>query len=150
MTSFWDDDERLLAELGVALRAEAEVPARFVEAGKAAFAWRTVDAELASLTYDSATEGVAGVRAEPADLRALTFVARGLTIELEVTEDSLIGQVVPPQPGSVEVLLRDGSAGSVEIDEVGWFAIRPRPSGLFRLRVTTANGTAVLTEWITA
>src|SRR5690348_1577792 len=118
MTSFWDDDERLLTELGTALRAGTEVPERFVEAGKAAFAWRTVDAELASLTYDSATEGVAGVRGEPADLRALTFAARGLTIELEVTEDSLIGQVVPPQPGSVEVLLRDGSAGSMEIDEV--------------------------------
>jgi hypothetical protein len=149
MSSFWDNDDELLAELGAAVRAEAEVPARFVEAGRAAFAWRTVDAELASLTYDSATDGVAGVRAEPADLRALTFAARGLTIELEVTEDSLIGQVVAPQAGSVEVLLRDGSAGSVEIDEVGWFTIRPRPSGLFRLRVTTADGTAVLTEWVT-
>src|SRR2546430_2753133 len=140
MTSFWDDDERLLAELGAALRTEAEVPARFVEVGKAAFAWRTVDAELAALTYDSASEGVSWVRSEPADLRALTFAARGLTIELELTEDALSGQVVPPRAGSVEVLLRDGSAGSVEVDEVGWFTIRPRPSGLFRLRVTTADG----------
>lgn len=47
-------DEELLAELGAALRTAEEVPAGFVNAGKAAFAWRGVDAELAALTFDSA------------------------------------------------------------------------------------------------
>ena len=48
----WDDEE-LLAALRQALRARQAVSPGFVEAGKGAFAWRTIDAELAQLTYDS-------------------------------------------------------------------------------------------------
>ncbi|MEU6408355.1 hypothetical protein [Microbispora sp. NPDC046933] len=50
--SWWDDDDRLLEELGHAVR-EARVPESFVRAGKAAFAWRTADAELAEVQLDS-------------------------------------------------------------------------------------------------
>lgn len=146
----WTDDEQLYTELGEALRTADAVPGRFVEAGKAAFAWRTVDAELAQLSYDSAVDGVpAGTRAEPAALRSLTFAASGLTIEVELTEDALLGQVVPPQPGSVELRQKDGSTMTVPVDEVGWFVVRPLPTGLFRLLVRTADGRAVLTEWAT-
>jgi len=147
-----DDDERLLAELGKAVRAAAEVPARFVEAGKAAFAWRTVDAELAELSHDSAAlvgPALAGTRAEHATLRALTFVASELTVEVEVTADALLGQVVPPAAGEVEVHGRSGPAGSVPIDEVGWFVVRPVPARMVRLHVRTADGRSVLTQWVT-
>jgi len=144
------NDDELLSELGEAVRAAEEVPASFVAAGRAAFAWRNLDAELAALTYDSATSGVlAGTRSEPAALRALTFVARELTIELEVTPDALLGQVVPPQAGELELLGRDGSARTASVDEIGWFAVRPAPVGMFRLRLRTADGASVLTEWTT-
>jgi len=147
MTSEWDDDQRLLTDLGAAVRAERSMPEHFAEIGKSAFAWRTVDAELAELTFDSATAGAdAGVRAEPAVLRSLTFAARGLSIELEITPDALLGQVVPPQPGELEVHRPDGTITSVEVDEVGWFTVRPRPDGRFRLRLHTGSAT-VLTEW---
>lgn len=144
------DDERLFNELGDALRSAAAVPPRFVEAGRAAFTWRTVDAELAELSYDSATEGaaLAGTRADPAALRALTFAAAGLTIEVEVTADALQGQVVPPQAGEIELRPRDGSAGATTgVDEVGWFAFSPVPAGLFRLHLRTADGRTVVTAW---
>ena len=47
MTGWRDDDEDLLALLRDALAEQREVPTRFVEAGKATFAWRSIDAELA-------------------------------------------------------------------------------------------------------
>lgn len=148
MTDNFDDDERLLAALGEAVGARREVPAWFVEMGKAAFAWHNVDAELAALAYDSAAgELVGGTRAEQAELRALTFVASRLTIEIEVAPDALLGQLVPPQQGAVELQSRDSVATSTRADDVGWFTIRPLPSGLFRLRVRPDDGGAVVTAW---
>ena len=85
-----------------AVRAAVEVPESFLEAGRAAFAWRTADAELAALTRDSATEPVAaGTRAAGPTVRSVSFVAHGLSIEVDLTNDALHGQVVPPQPGEV-------------------------------------------------
>ncbi|MFC7111302.1 hypothetical protein ACFQQB_69425 [Nonomuraea rubra] len=106
MSEAWDDHE-LLARLRAAIEAAEAVPRDFVEAGKSAFAWREIDldmelAELAELTYDSAMhreEEAAALRADSAVLRALTFAATQLTIELEITEGALLGQVVPPQAG---------------------------------------------------
>lgn len=144
------EDEQLLAELDEALRSAQRVPAGFVAAGKSAFAWRNVDAELAALTDDSATgAALAGTRAEQAALRALTFAASDISIEVEVTADALLGQIVPPQPGQVELRNRDGSGHTVPIDEVGWFAIRPVPTAMFRLHLRTADGSTVITEWVT-
>lgn len=147
------DDDVLLAELGAAVRAGEQVPASFLAAGRAAFAWRTVDAELATLAVDSAAasvEALPGTRAGRASLRALTFVAAGLTLELELTPDALLGQVVPAQPAQVQLQERGGPGRSAAVDDVGWFAFRPAPSGMFRLRVQTAAGAVVMTEWTTA
>lgn len=140
------DDDRLLAELGEAHRLAAAVPAGVIAAGRAAFAWRTVDAELAALTYDSVGAGLVGTRAELATLRALTYATRELTIELELTSEGLLGQLIPAQPGQVQLHGQDGSVRTADIDELGWFAIRPAPSGMCRLRLRTAD-TTVLTEW---
>lgn len=141
------DDERLLAELAEAVRAAREVPAQFIAAGKAAFAWRNVDAELATLAEDSATT-LLGTRAEQATLRSLSFVASELSIEVEVTAEALLGQVVPPQSGLMQLHVRAGSAQTVPVDGVGWFVIRPVPGSMFRLHLRTAEGAAVITEWI--
>ena len=104
MPDGWDD-EQLLAALGEALRARQAVPEWFVETGKNAYAWHNIDAELAQLTYDSASdqERAAAVRSEAASIRALTFTSARLSIELEVAEDSLVGQIIPPRAGTLEV-----------------------------------------------
>jgi hypothetical protein len=149
-TRQWSDDE-LLAALKQALRAVQEVPKEFVEAGKAAFAWHNIDAELAALTYDSAVPAGAGVaitRSEPATLRALTFAASQLTLEMEVTDDALRGQLVPPQAGTVEVRTAAGPVAEAEVDGVGYFVIRPVPKGSFRLSCRTTSGVTILTGWI--
>ena len=139
-------DEQLLAELREALNTAGQVPDGFVAAGKAAFAWRTVDAELAALEATDA-DALAGVRAERAAVRALSFLASDVSIELEVTPDALLGQLVPARPGTIEVQAQDGSRQTVTVDESGWFAIRPLPSAMFRLHLQTANDN-VITEWV--
>ncbi len=152
------DDEELLAALGEALRARREVPEWFVETGKNAYAWHNIDAELAQLTYDSLgdpldgslgdRERAAAVRSETASIRALTFTSTGLSIELEVGEGSLLGQIIPPRAGTLEVHTTAGVASS-PVDEIGCFAVTPIPTSPFRLRCRTEDGTDVLTGWIT-
>jgi hypothetical protein len=144
------DDEELMAALGEAIRAREAVPEWFVETGKNAFAWHNIDAELAQLTYDSHSdrERAAVVRSETASIRALTFTSARLSIELEVSESTLIGQIIPPQAGTLEVHTTAGVTSS-PVDEIGCFAVEPIPNSPFRLRCRTADGTDVLTGWIT-
>jgi hypothetical protein len=146
----WDDDA-LLAALREALRAREAVPPEFVEAARSAFAWHNIDAELAQLTYDSSrdAEYEPSLRAEAASIRALTFTSARLTIELEVTRDALLGQIIPPQAGVITVPPRDGAETEYPADEIGCFSIRPVPSGPFRLRCRTVSGIDALTGWIT-
>jgi len=147
---WWEDDDELLAALHAAFGTD--VPAEFTATAKAVFAWRDIDAELATLTYDSVFEqaGSAGVRSEyePASLRCLTFTSSEFTLEIEVTEGALLGQLVPPGPGHVEARTVEGGAVTAVIDQVGGFTLRPVPRGPFRLYCRTADDASVLTDWI--
>jgi hypothetical protein len=152
----WDDDDLLVA-LRQAVRERQAVPPEFVEAARNAFAWRNFDAEVAQLTYDSGRDvdraaavraGPVSGRAERASVRALTFTSVHLTIELEVTEDSMLGQVVPAQPAMIRVQPRTGAETALEADEIGRFSVQPIPSGPFRLHCRTAPGVDALTGWI--
>jgi hypothetical protein len=147
------DDEKLLAELRVALAARAAVPLAFVEAGKSAYAWRHIEAELAQLTYDSwfDAELSASTRSEPesASIRAISFASARFAIEVEISHDAVFGQVIPPQPGTVEIATRAGHTTASAIDEVGCFSIEPRPDTAFRVRFRTEGQPDVLTGWIT-
>jgi hypothetical protein len=144
------DDEQLMAALREAMQARAAVPDWFIETAKSAYAWHNVDAELARLTYDSDSgRELAGVtRSEAASIRALTFTSARLSIELEVTARSVLGQIVPPQSGTIEVHTKDGVT-SLPADEIGCFSVVPIPAGSFRLRCRTTDGADVLTGWIT-
>lgn len=148
MTGYWDSDEHLLADLAEAVQAARNVPQRLLDAGKAAFAWHTVDAELAALAFDSAGEP-AGTRAETATLRAMTFVSSHVTIEVELTADALLGQIAPPAAGELLVRQADGHVQTVPVDALGYFTVRPCPTGMFRLELTRPTGPRVLTAWTT-
>lgn len=149
--AWWDDDDQLLSAVKTALAAADEVPRRFVEIGKASFTWRDIDAELAALTYDSAADALAGAgtRAEPASLRCLTFDASRLTIEIEIIGEALHGQLVPPQPGEVEIRHANGTSSTAPVNDVGYFTATPVPAGTFRIYCHTANDIVVQTDWIT-
>jgi len=149
MPDGWDD-EQLLGALREARQARQAVPSWFVAMGKNAYAWHNIDAELAQLTYDSQAdaEQLALVRSETASIRALTFTSARLSLELEVGADSLLGQVIPPQAGTVETYTRAGLTAS-PVDESGFFDVAPIPASPFRLRFRTAGGADVVTGWIT-
>jgi hypothetical protein len=159
MSSQWaHDDDDLVAALQEAFRAEQEVPREFIEMGQAAYTWRSIDAELAALTFDSATElaaaAAAPVRSAEASPRFLTFSSADLTIELEIGPDGIIGQIVPPHPGRAEARPASGPALGTEIDDIGCFVVRPLPGSPFRLHVATdtgqaSSGMSALTTWIT-
>lgn len=144
------NDDQLLAALKGALSARHAVPDEFVEAAKNAFAWHNIDAELAQLTYDSTSgleSAALATRSDTAAIRELTFTSPRLTIELEVTEDSLLGQVIPAQTATIEIQSRAGGAAVLSSDEVGFFSVEPIPAGPFRLRCRAA-GIDVITAWV--
>lgn len=144
------DDEELLAALGEAIRAREQVPEWFIETAKNAYAWHNIDAELAQLTYDSSRDrdAAAAVRSEAASIRALTFTSGQLSIELEVGESTLLGQIVPPRAGTLEIHTAAGVVSS-PVDEIGCFSVTPIPASPFRIRCRTEDGADVLTGWIT-
>ena len=138
----WEDDYILLAELQAAVRAHREVPASFVEAGKAAFDWRQIDTVLAEMTYDSMTSDdphlLAGVRGA-GTARFLSFTGQGLEVELELSSDAVRGQVIPPTAATVELKDDADFWVSTRCDEQGWFVISPIPDQAFRLTVRASG-----------
>jgi len=89
------------------------------------------------------------LRAETACIRSLTFTSPHLTIELEVTGGTLLGQIIPIQTGTVEIESAAGASQTVAIDDLGCFTVSPIPAGQFRMRSRAADGLDVATGWIT-
>jgi hypothetical protein len=150
MLNDWDDD-RLLAALRTAVRAREAVPAEWTEMARATYAWHNIDAELAELTHDSAAGlgSSAPVRSEAAAIRSLMFSSAHLTIELEVTDEGLFGQLLPPREGTIEVQTQAGPAGTARVDPMGCFCVEPAPAGLFRLHCRMVDSIDAATAWIT-
>jgi len=135
MTSgWWDDDEELLALLRDALAEQRDVPARFVEAGKASFAWHSIDAELAALAYDSVADPSAfagAARADRAAIRELTFAFRDATVHVQIARGGMHGQVVPARTGEVARSCLDIRRAAELLD---WRPAVPLAEGLRRTR----------------
>ncbi len=137
-------DEQLLAQLAAVLETVDPVPVSVLEAAKAVFTWRTIDAELASLAFDSATDELAGVRSADT-ARQLTFRTDTVEIELVVVSGRLVGQLVPPQQAAI-VLHHGGEERTLSTDDLGRFAFDDVAGGPIRLTCTLADG-VVQTEW---
>lgn len=143
-------DEQLLAKLAAALDAADPVPEAILETARASFTWRTIDAELASLVFDSAAEELVGVRSAETS-RQMTFRSPGVEIELVVVSETsrrIIGQLVPPQ--EAEVTLHHGvEARTVRSDSLGRFAFHNVRSGSVRItcQLEDDSGAVVQTEW---
>lgn len=128
-------------------------PREVAEAARASFTWRTIDAELAELAYDSLLDeaGLAVLRSAEGP-RLLTFEAPGLTVDVEVTalgaERRLVGQLVPPQAAELEVRHRGGVV-SVQADDRGRFSAGGIAAGPASLVCRLPGGAApVETDWI--
>lgn len=146
-------DDQLMDMLAKALDASDPMPESVLAAAKSTFTWRTIDAELASLVFDSATEELAGVRSTDS-ARQMTFRTPGVEIELAVVSETsrrLVGQLVPPQAAEIE-LHHEDTTSSTQSDVLGRFTFQDVPVGSVRLvcRLAGDGGVVVVvqTEWI--
>ena len=145
------DDRELLEELRRVVELADPVPPNVVAAASASLTWRTIDAELAQLAYDSALDakGAALVRTCGAR-RLLTFDLPGGSLEVEVTADGpirrLLGQLVPPRAARIEIRHAAGVL-AVDADELGRFAADGVAAGPASL-VCRRDGRVVETEWV--
>ena len=143
------EDIRLLAALGEMFDEIDPVPPNVLNAGYAAFTWRTIDAELAALTDDSLLDAGA-VRG--ADTRLLTFEAPSVNVVVEVTEigerRKLVGQLIPACSDTLRIEHPAGST-TVAVDAQGLFSADSVPAGPARVALSTPGGGAVVTSWVT-
>jgi hypothetical protein len=145
-------DEQLIEELrAVAARMDGPPP-EVEEAARAAFSWRTIDAELAELTYDSLLDDrpLAGMRGAGGP-QVLSFESPEVTIDVEISVQPgerrrLVGQLAPPQPASVEIRTLHGTT-PVNADDLGRLLADGLPPGPLSLRCHLASGGVIVTEW---
>ena len=144
----WDDDDLLLHDLADALRGLPPAPPQFILAAEAALTWRTIDAELAELSYDSADDAALLARTRSSALaRTLAFAGGGASIELELTEAGIVGQVSPAGGGRVSAESTAGVFAETAVDEIGCFLLAAPPAGPFRLHAR-GDRYAVVTCWV--
>ena len=149
--SNWNDDEALIQELKAAVASGGATSERSRDAARAAFIWRNVDRELEellSLSHDSSlveevlVRGPAGTQT-----RALAFEGAGFGLEIELTGDALIGQVVPGRSCRVVARSASGASVAVEVDEDGFFTMADVPQGSVRFEVALGDA-GYATEWV--
>ena len=150
-----DKDATTESELRAIFGHMDPVPQLLQDGARAAFTWRTIDAELAELMRDSAEaeeEAAALVRGGHGP-RQLSFESPKLGIELEVTatgprERRLEGQLLPPADATVTIE-RPGEDGlSVQSDELGRFVLDGLRAGVLRLHVIL-RGVQIAIPWTT-
>ncbi|MEU8473396.1 hypothetical protein AB0F30_36990 [Streptomyces sp. NPDC029006] len=141
-------DTLLEEELRLAAAVLDPVPAELLQSALDAYALHDLDARLAELTFDSLVDALP-VRGGTDAPRMLTFRAGEVTVDVEVTADGLIGQVLPPQPARIEVLGGPRAPRPVAADTLGRFTSDTRPAGPFALRLR-AGAEVIVTEWLRA
>jgi len=153
----WVDDDRLLAELGAAMAGTHHAVRTSVERGHAAWSWRSIDAELARAGLGSGPHQDVdphrnrapvrpGADSGPAS-RLRVFTAAPLSMEVELTPDGLVGQLVPAGEGRVELEGPDGVLAAVRSDRRGFFVLPAPPPVPIRLRCETPSARLV-TDWV--
>lgn len=148
MTERPEELELLAVALAEALR-ETE-PLNEVVAARAieGFTWRSIDDDLLAVELLGETPqdwAQVATRGEETP-HTLTFSADLKSVEIEILRDELIGQFSPPVSGVVEVEREGTVVARVEVDQHGFFAVAPRPTGIVRLRCRTAT-TRLVTDW---
>jgi hypothetical protein len=129
------------------------LPPEIPRLGHSSLTWRTIDAELAELAYDSVGALPVGVRGSQGP-RTLTFEAPGLTLELQLVaardRRRLIGFLLPAQEASIMVRHGDG-IDAVRADQFGRFVVDDLAAGPATLRCHLAGREGdrpVVTDWV--
>jgi hypothetical protein len=145
----WRDDDEFMAELAQTSRSVA-VPEAVLRAARAAFGRRLADPErvIAAIGYDSALDDELAMRGgEPDDRRIVSFNAESISVEIELSADRLVGQLVPPMAAEVELATTEGTFARTTADDVGCFRLERPPPGPVQFRCRLSTG-VVVTDWV--
>jgi hypothetical protein len=165
------DEQTLERELRMAVELFDPVPPHLLDRATAMFTWRTIDAELAELVYDSASAQEPMTVRGDGEPRILTFRLEPLrpapaaapvpapaspapkVVEIEIggegaTRD-LLGRVSPSGPDHIDID-RGTATVTVATDARGRFAARDLMPGPLRIRCVYPDGSDIVTDWISA
>lgn len=148
-------DDALVERLRSVAGSVDAVPEHVVEAARAAFSLRDLDARLAELVSDSLDlddrVGAGPVLRGEGSPRSLTFETGDVSVDVEVSgydgRRRVVGLAVGVSPGPLTVEYDDGSVVHADVDDLGRFAADV-PAGRARLRLA-AQDRPVITAWTT-
>ncbi|MEU5040003.1 hypothetical protein [Streptomyces griseorubiginosus] len=123
------------------------VPTALRQIAVEAFALHDLDSRIAELSFDSVVDALP-VRGAAAAPRMLTFHAGEVTVDVELTAQGLMGQVLPPRTARIEVLSGPRPGAPLTTDDMGRFTCEVPPTGPFALRLRT-DGEVIVTDWLT-
>lgn len=147
--------ERLFREVRALVARGDRVPPAVAAAAREALAWRTLDADLARLVFDSSADSPAHTKEPlavrgPATNRLLVFDGPGISIDVAVVDTdgrrAVLGQLAPARAGRVAMRSR-GALRTTRADHRGRFRFDDVEEGLAILHCTTADGLVVQTAW---
>jgi len=149
-------EDAVLAALRRIASAVDGPPDTVVEAARAAFLARDLDAELAALIADSRAAGRTAYEPARAEDPAqgqwlLSFEGGGLHIDVEIIDERghlrLLGQLSGPPVAECTL---DGDRGPVpvDLDGLGRFIVDGLTPGKVRLRCVLADGRRITTTWV--
>lgn len=142
-----DGHRRMIQRIDAAFdRDLPPIPAHLTAAARDAYAWRTVDVQLAELLFDSANDALVGVRGTSTERRSFRFGAGEFVIRVHLTPATLIVMVEPPLSVGCRVV-GEQSSRDHRTDELGELVV-DAPDLPVRIEVDLPNGT-VVTPWIT-
>jgi hypothetical protein len=149
MTKPIDQEDEIMSRLRRGLDQSDPVPTDVTEFAKEALSWRTIDAELAQLSYDSTDEATSNTVRSTASARIVGFETGEWMIDLEhdAATRELRGQI--QRAGRLEVELHVVGAVLVTgTDELGRFSFDGVEAGPVALVIRVESGETVKTEWI--
>jgi hypothetical protein len=80
--------------------------------------------------------------------RTVVFHGERLSVEVEIDEAGIVGQLTPPQPGVVTLVTAAGPQATAQADEVGCFTFPPPAPGPLRLDCRL-GADHFITDWVT-
>lgn len=143
------EESSLIDSLRAGLIESDPVPEDVIAFARAAYTWRTLEAELATLDFDSAESGdEVGVRSS-ATLRMISFQAGQWMLDIEFDEaaERLLGIIAPETRFRVDVHT-SGTFFTTESDEAGRFRADGVGRGPLSLVLYLPGGQVVKTQWV--
>ena len=125
-------------------------PDSLVTLASSLYLLRTLDGDLAQMTYDSLRDETVSVRSVGVLPRVMSFESESITFEFEINERdrSITGQVIPDIEGQI-ILVHTAGEKILPLDAVGSFHFGDIPKGPIRLRLVNNDETIATTTFFT-